>query len=172
MRMERSICTLRYRTLVCHSTSYPQSLSFSGVVRCWPVSRAAVFVTWRNAICLVILVIGRGPSGACPQPGRHGGIMIGMHCHLLTARARRPLPNPVVGLRELGCHRCTLHMDTETDSCLGALRPEWVVDPRSRPRLQRRSCDLPGTTLLSVRVQAGFACSLAICTAARSATLG
>ncbi|GBP22139.1 hypothetical protein EVAR_10648_1 [Eumeta japonica] len=46
MRIERSICTPRYRTLVCHSTSCPRSLSFVGMARCWPVRRAAVFVTF------------------------------------------------------------------------------------------------------------------------------
>ncbi|GBP46901.1 hypothetical protein EVAR_37805_1 [Eumeta japonica] len=37
MRMERSICTPRYRSLVSHSTSCPQNLSFCGMIRCWPV---------------------------------------------------------------------------------------------------------------------------------------
>ncbi|GBP76658.1 hypothetical protein EVAR_51143_1 [Eumeta japonica] len=46
MRMELSICPPRYRILVCHSTSCPRSLSFGGIVRCWPVRRAAVFVTF------------------------------------------------------------------------------------------------------------------------------
>ncbi|GBP87702.1 hypothetical protein EVAR_61927_1 [Eumeta japonica] len=40
----RSVRT--YRTLVCHSTSCPRNLSFGGMVRCWMVSVATVFLTF------------------------------------------------------------------------------------------------------------------------------
>ncbi|GBP14225.1 hypothetical protein EVAR_7651_1 [Eumeta japonica] len=48
--------------------------------------------------------------------------------------------------------------DTAIGTCLVVLRRGWVVSPKSRLRLQQRSCDPQGTTLLSARSQAGFRC--------------
>ncbi|GBP70615.1 hypothetical protein EVAR_98195_1 [Eumeta japonica] len=45
MRTERSTYTPKYRTLVCHSISCPQSLSFGRIIRCWPANNVAIFVT-------------------------------------------------------------------------------------------------------------------------------
>ncbi|GBP89009.1 hypothetical protein EVAR_36603_1 [Eumeta japonica] len=52
-------------------------------------------------------------------------------------------------------------------SCLMVLRCRWVIGPKSRIRLQRRSSDPAGITLLSAQAQTGFKFSLVVYTTIR-----
>ncbi|GBP43750.1 hypothetical protein EVAR_29732_1 [Eumeta japonica] len=79
MRMKRSICAPKYRTLVYHSTSCPRRLSFCGMIRYLPVNKAAIFIIPTATRHLYShsgwSITDRGLSATSPLRGHPDGII-------------------------------------------------------------------------------------------------